>query len=199
MRSMLQKDRFLSRGSKRSEFFVTKVESVSSNSVDMLDIVIYKGPRHTAIGKIDVGMFVKATHQGTSLCHLSGHHPSIHIAWPSARLAYSKRICTSRPELRKAQCIFLSKLARDCPEHPMLGLLINRIRRQTHSTVSESRPSTFCSSWLVLPYHPCWRNAKIAWAINACVSFFVDPDINCYHPRISWANGGQHLWRTFSS
>ena len=113
-----------------ASFFVTKVESVSSNSVAMLDMAIYKGPRHTASGKLDVGMFAKATHQGTSLCHLSGQHPSIHIAWPAARVAHFKRICTSRAELRKAQCIFLSKLVRDCPEHPMLGLLISRIRGQ---------------------------------------------------------------------
>ena len=52
------------------------------------------------------------------------------------------------------------------------------------------------SSWLVLPFHPCWGQAKIARAIRAVNFLFLEcEDFSRFAPRISWCNGGKHLWR----
>lgn len=174
-----------------SECFIIKFENVSKTSVDMLDMVVFKGKRLAANGKLDTGAFVKVTHQGTSLSSRSGHHPNVHLAWPSSRMQHFSRICSSRVETRAAQVSFWNKLAADCPQHPMLDVLFDRSRGHS-STQAISGPA----SWLVLPYHPCWGQAKIARAIKAVAFLFrgFDDYSRCI-PRVSWCNGGKHLWR----
>ena len=93
--------------------------------------------------------------------------------------------------------VFL-KLAADCPEHPMLEYL---------DPQPDGRVRVFSgkSSWLVLPYHPCWRNASIAGAIEACKSSFTNVDgklpdfLEEFFPRISRWTGGVHLGRAVQS
>ena len=98
-----------------SECFLIKFETVSTSTVDMLDMVIFKGKRFAASGKLDTGAFVKTTHQGTSLSERSGHHPSVHVAWPESRMAHFTRICNSREGILSAQVAFFRKLVHDCP------------------------------------------------------------------------------------
>jgi hypothetical protein len=158
----------------------------------MLDMVIFKGKRFAASGKLDTGAFVKTTHQGTSLSERSGHHPSVHIAWPESRMAHFTRICSSREGVRSAQVAFFQKLLHDCPEHPMIEELCFKRHRSKDTVVAVSKPS----SWLVLPFHPCWGQAKIARAIKAVSFLFLEcEDFTRFVPRISWCNGGKHLWR----
>ena len=125
----------------------------------MLDMVIFKGKRFAASGRLDAGAYVKLTHQGTSLSERSGHHPSVHIAWPFSRMAHFSRICSSRASTRAAQVSFWNKLYSDCPQHPVLGALF---RSQDSTSHAFSGPS----SWMVLPYHPCWNQAKVAKKIS---------------------------------
>ena len=176
---------------KRAEFFVTKVDCVSRSSLDMLDMVVYKGNRFAASGKLDIGAFVKTSHQGTSLSHRSGHHPSVHMSWPSARMSHFYRICTNKHDRRIAQKAFVAKLMADDPQHPMLEVFGRDSRGGSFKSSEVVRPS----SWLVLPHHPCWQTAAIAAAIKACTHKFAAEYFG-YLPRISWKNGGTHLWRT---
>ena len=106
-----------------SEFFVIKIETISRVQIQMLDMVVFKGPRFAAVNKLDAGAHVKRTHQGSSLSHRSGHCPSVHMAWPLSRMQHFARICSSRVETRKAQDAFESKLMLECPEHPILKVL----------------------------------------------------------------------------
>ena len=164
----------------------------------MFDMVISKGTRFKACGKLDIGIFVKTSHQGTSLSHRSGHFPGVHSSWPLSRVKHFYRICTSREERRKAKHAFYLKLAKDCPEHPMLEYL-------SPEPTGRVRDFSGKSSWLVLPYHPCWRNASIAGTVEACKSLFADVDgtlpdfLEEFFPRVSWRNGGIHLWRAVQS
>ena len=134
----------------------------------MLDTVIYKGTRFQACGRLDVGVHIKAAHQGASLSHRSGHFPKVHTSWPTSRMQHFGRISTSRKDRRIAQHAFLCKIAADCTEHPMLKYL--SLVQSEHSSVH--KPFSGKSSWLVLPYHPCWRSAGIAGAVAAC-NFFL--------------------------
>ena len=155
-------------------------------------MVIFKGKRFAASGKLDTGAFVKVTHQGTSLSSRSGHHPSVHLAWPESRMTHFTRICSSRESVLGAQVAFFRKLLHDCPEHPMIEGLSRSHGRSKEAKVTISDPS----SWLVLPYHPCWGQAKIARAIKAVNFLFLEcEDFLRFAPRISWCNGGKHLWR----
>ena len=155
----------------------------------MLDTVIYKGTRFQACGKLGVGVHVKSSHQGTSLSHRSGHFPKVPTSWPASRMLHFSKICTSRHDRREAQNAFLRKLSTDCPEHPMLACL--GLVQTGPGNVQFSGKS----SWLVLPYNPCWRNAGVTKVITELKFVFADSWAE-FFPRISWKNGGRHLWIT---
>ena len=170
-------------------FFIIKADSISKDKIEMLDTVIYKGSRFQACGKLDVGIHVKSTHQGTSLSHRSAHFPKVHTSWPTSRMLDFSKICTNRHDKREAEQAFLRKLSTDCPEHPMvacLGLV---------QTGPSAIPISGKSSWLVLPYNPCWRNAGITKVLSE-LKFLFAGTWEQFFPRISWKNGGRHLWRT---
>ena len=93
----------------------------------------------------------------------------------------------------KAERNLIDKLNHDCPEHVVLDELNSHRRGQ--SRVSVAKSFSTAASWMILPFRPCWGQARIARAVQSCRSLFDNSGLSHYMPNVSWSNGGKHLWR----
>ena len=71
---------------RRSRCFTVISDPCSLDSVDFLDVTLFKGPRWRRTGILDHKVFVKPTSHWQPLSTSSAHHPMTHRAWPFAML-----------------------------------------------------------------------------------------------------------------
>ena len=171
--------RFLQGFKRHSRSYPLKVESVSSDEVQMLDMLISLGPD----GKFVTKPFVKPTSQRNFLSDRSYHHPNIHMCWPIGYLSRLRRISTHESDARRAQLQFLSELLAQCPSH------VARFAMQ--SSIFNPRASAKADfgrcSWLVLPYTRYWLSAGIGGFLReqAANGSKLMPNLNV---RLCWRN-----------
>ena len=160
----------------------------------MLDLKICADEHFRRTGLLTTDLFHKPTFQGSSLSERSGHPSGVHLSWPLARFQHFANLCNNTHNLRKAREFFVDKLRSDCPEHPALEIL-----DQPDTFRVRSKRIRTSNSWLVLPYHPLWRAARITSHNEIFSSIFFSAGIADEVPTISWKLGGRHLFRAIGS
>ena len=165
----------------KSEFFELKLETISSNSAVMLDMEVFKGLRWVKTRKLDVRLFKKPTSQWTPLSFLSAHAPGIHGAWPKAMIKRLRDRHTSKTEAENAVLKFREDLVGawgEIPVNTVLDDLKDMSNRKPHDTSFKNE------TWMVLPWCPLWRYARITSRIR-------EAEVSCgivNKTRVSWCN-----------
>ena len=162
----------------------------------MLDLHINKTNSSCGSSSFAVSVHVKSTAQGCTLSDRSMHLPSIHYTWPLARFRHFEQITTGVKIARAAQECFYRKLVSDCPQHMCIASLRDRLQGRSRSF--SKKAANPVGSWLVIPYHPAWHQARLGTEIRSICEDFGDVGLREFVPNISWSLGGIHLWRQFS-
>ena len=125
---------------------------------------------------------------------VSAHNPEVHVNWPASRIRSFYSLCTDTKEARKASEVFRQKIVSQVPHHVSLeGLLESR---RGPSTSAASKQS---SSWLVVPYHPCFDLGGMRQRLKSASSSFFKGELAFLAPRLSWSLGSKHLWRRITA
>ena len=164
----------------------------------MFDLVISKGARYQKHGLLDVGMHIKPSSQGKSLCSSSWHQPSIHRSWPVSRLLHFSRCVTGPREFLDASIRMLDKLVISSPHHPCVEYLCEAIVSGSHrqSGNGERVPSvsgTSLCSRIILPWHPCF--SKLQRALANTHRLFDEQGFPDLKPVIVCSLGGRSVLR----
>ena len=167
---------------------------IASDTIDVLDMTIFKGPRWRRTGLLDARPFSKPSHRGSILTSSSSHHPAQHKSWPLGRFIAFDALSSESFYARQSKKTFLQKLVFQDPAHPAVPILQSSLVHGNHSTRSKRENC----SWLVLPYHPALRsltalvrNIADKWRLIATLG--DRPSMECIAPRISWAHGSRYL------
>ena len=188
----LQRQKFLRGLRERARFFRIQVESITSESVDYLDLRIYKGTRFHKTGYLDHEVFVKPTSVWQPLRRSSFHPASVHDAWPAMMVQRYMRLCTDQHWAKTLIREFVRKM--EAYGNPMNHIKIVKPCSQFEppSPGSEFQRSRQCR--LILPYHPVWRKAGILGIITSLYSKWcsvMSEDVPL--PGIAWSLGNKHL------
>ena len=65
--------------------FVIKVEGITVDAMNVLDLCMYRGKRWQKTNVLDVKPFFKITNLGIPLDSTSSHRSSVHSTWPISR------------------------------------------------------------------------------------------------------------------
>ena len=129
--------------------------------MEMLDLIVHKGPRWQHTRRVDYHVRIRKSALCIILSDSSLHHPSIHRAWPKARVGTIVQRCSTKHAANIAVKEFVDKIANQNPMHAFLNSLI------AYGRDTRSRPSSNANaSWLVLPFHPVWYASGHSAAIN---------------------------------
>ena len=170
-------------------FFKIKVESVSSASVEFLDIRLIKGEGWKQCGILDFEVYRKTTSQWLPLSQTSMHNPFVHMCWPAALSKRNKMHCSSKRVARHVLCNFYDELCIGGNEGGASYAQVHTIPK---------RPQFFGSSdvsRLILPYDFVWEAARIPRVlagVNSRWGSMQDHPV-CYSVPLRWTLGGQHL------
>ena len=165
-----------------AQHFKLKRDKACKYSVDMLDCTLSKGGSLTggqwaSTGLLDISIFVKNTSQMVPLCSSSMHHPSLHMAWPSARLKHFYALCSGRKPYRYACNRFVDTMRYMLPLHPWL--LFHGQRR--------TRPGrSLGGSWLVIPYHVSMLACGFSNIIREACQYLPEA-FDASIPRVAWS------------
>lgn len=168
----------------RAKFFNVKVESVTVDSCDVLDITFHKGERWRHCGKLDYRVYTKPTSHWQPLAHSSGHPPATHSAWPRAMIQRYFALSSNSTVARLNSASFISALRHRCgPFADHFHALTTSIRPDGHSVNREralarrsSQVYDISFPWVIIPYRPQWLKARIAYLLNLVASrWFRDP------------------------
>jgi hypothetical protein len=94
--SMVERLNFMKEFRVRSSFFQIKIDSVSSDEVNMLDMRVFFGDRHRCLGFLDYHVVEKPTSIAKSLKPTSQHPWSVHRSWPQGLLNREFALSSSR-------------------------------------------------------------------------------------------------------
>ena len=133
----------------RSLVWKLEVESVSRQGCDFLDLDISKGARWRSTGLLDIGVHHKPTGLHQPLAPHSMHSLHAHHAWPKGLVARAKRLCNTKPLLRKELAYIKQLLSARCGTIYADQVLNN----------PKQLPRLPChdlSSRIVVPYHREW-------------------------------------------
>lgn len=173
-------------------FFRLKVESISRSSVEMLDIILYKGNRHRLYGILDHVVRIRTSALGIALSDTSCHPAGAHRTWPLARLRTIKLRCSDVQGSEAACNAFKNVLLSSCPSHVAFDPLC--VSQSVHS-------SSFCklSSWVVMPHHPVLEKCGIPALLRRVFERYevsltqADEYIDDLRARVAWSLGGASL------
>ena len=149
----------------------------------MLDLALKKGGEVTGsdwwrTGTLDVGIFVKDTCQKVPLCDSSCHYPSLHVAWPEARITHFRRLCSSLKLTKIAIERFVDMFQKDLPRHRWL-----ETREQTKNRSSLA----YTGTWLVIPFHFSLLSCRFSSVVTEMARFAAIHGIADLTPRIAWS------------
>ena len=160
----------------KSRFFKLKVEDISSTSIVMLDLVIYKGVRWQHTGFLDFRVHQKSSSLYTPLSTTSAHPAHVHIAWPRSMARRFKELCTNR----KIAHFLLRDFDRQCVSFNGISL------QELDCKPIAPRNNSCVVSHVVLPYFGEWEFARFRRALRQCGELSSQV-------RIAFKLGGRHL------
>ena len=144
---------------------------------------------------VDIGIHVKPSSQGKSLCSSSWHMPCIHQSWPSSRLVHYERCVTDTAFFSSATLALIQKLRISSPGHPSLASLVQAYLAGplggNGKLASKDRVNK--SSRLILPWHPCFSG--LGRRLCICLEDFTREGFPEFAPTIVFSNGGRNVAR----
>ena len=123
-----------------------KVDRISRQSAEMLDLIVHKGNGWLRHGTLDYHVRIRHSALGITLSDTSVHNMNVHMSWPRARVKCIRKRCSTIHAGNVAVTEFIDKMTNHCLSHVALKSLGS-------SLGSHSSPRKV-SSWLVLPFHP---------------------------------------------
>eukprot|EP00929_Paragymnodinium_shiwhaense_P119232 TRINITY_DN91113_c0_g1_i1.p1 TRINITY_DN91113_c0_g1~~TRINITY_DN91113_c0_g1_i1.p1 ORF type:complete len:291 (-),score=6.64 TRINITY_DN91113_c0_g1_i1:132-896(-) len=174
-----------------STCFELKVEGWSSSSTTMLDARIYLEASSTSSFRCMYAR--KPTSIWRPLGSTSMHPMRIHQQWPLHELDRVSRRCTRLTDRQRCMRVFLRRFLNSSPHHIAVKAMQAHIRGITQiAGFSTSRVRDIVKpSWLVVPFHFAWSNAKLSRRFNVQAT----SPRRTLQVRISWKLGGPHLYR----
>jgi hypothetical protein len=170
----------------RAAFFKIKVESVSTWSVTMLDVRLFKGRQWESTGVIDYTLHVKDTSVWVPLSAESAHPAHVHKSWPAGQIRRFRHLCSNSVDFETIVQSFYSQLQKsngiDCR-----GAFDDYIRRKKPKSSTDNR--------IVIPYNPVWKNAKLGAILEQCSRQFNGRVCT----GLSWSLGGRSVLDTVLS
>lgn len=178
-----------------------KVSCISADSIDFLDVTLFKGKQWRQSGILDSKPFVKPTRSDVYLSMLSMHPLSLHKAWPKGRCIHYEKVSSSVGDAKKAISDLCLALKKHEPDH--VAIDSSSLRLQHGRTVREKRLKT--GTFFVVPYHPeirrcginvvCSSYNKYLNMMSVCREFSYYSEMNV---EISYALGGNHFQTTLA-
>ena len=171
----------------KSSFFRLKVEEVSSVSLEVLDITIFRGPRWVRTGCLDYRSFKKPTSIHRPLSPHSCHAPGVHLAWPLAEVLRINKRSHSIAHRKAAVQTFRSTYM-SC-----FGFFPVQVPRPIHSQPKFGEHSL---PRVVIPFSWVWGHANFPSVFRAvCRDFGFLLEGSGFDPSIliAWALGHKHL------
>ncbi len=139
----------------RSKFFVVEMESSSDQSVVMMDVEIFKGPKFKKCNMLDHRVHVKDTSIWSPLSPTSSHPMNIHAAWPAGMVKRFKWLSSSNGDFELSKEMLLKRIHRD---RSCLDLMKN--------------PKSQFFSRMIMKFHPAWQSTPISGAIKEATREF---------------------------
>ena len=167
---------------RRSVEFKIKLDSISSSSVQMLDLEFFKGPIWRLSGRMDSRLFVKQTSVWKPLSVDSAHHVSVHMARPRGMVGRLFRRFSAISEARAYVRQFVARYKRvQCVEFGEINVA------KSSGPFRDGKPS-----WLVVPYRH--EGGDISNALRSvqfpkALASRVDQQL----ARVAWSSGSKHL------
>ena len=179
----------------RARFFSVKLESISTDSCDVLDVHFFKGERWRHSFKLDYKVYTKPTSHWQPLALSSGHHPSTHFAWPRAMISRYRHMSSHRSLADQDISVFLSSLSQRCGfnvcSHFHSSVLEPDSALRLHTRLSSSQDHDIVFPWVVIPYRPEWLKARLAKVLNtAAAKWFHRPQTIV----VGWRLADKHLY-----
>jgi hypothetical protein len=164
--------------------FTMKVESVSAISCVFLDLFLSKEGSFARSGRLDIKVHRKPTSLAQPL-RPSSHHPlGVHLSWPRAMLARSRRLCSRLEAFEEDREVMMN-----CWKQYEIWAEGGTAGRPL--AIRLPNPAPTCR--LVVPYHRCWQYAgllailkKFQPEVQRTLEMHVDLDV-------AWSLGYQHL------
>ena len=142
--SSLQFHRFFKILQSKCGVWKLKVESISLDSVDFLDLHVQKSKYNPC--RLEVGVFTKPTELRTALSPSSMHPISVHLAWPKGLAVRAARLCSTRwlneYEMQRLHSFFAASSGTQ-----YASAVLSEQVKATRSAHTHHR-----SSFIVLPY-----------------------------------------------
>ena len=171
---------FLNEFQRLAKPFEISIECMSRDSVDMLDVTLYKGARWRATGILDYKPYVKESSQWVPLSPESAHPPHVHTSWPVAQVRRLERRCSNRIQARESVSNFTCKLSACTGQ----GLFLNDPR--------PPKQRTQCYR-LVIPFAWEWHLARVPSLVRRLYSQWRARLPAARETKVSWRLGGTHL------
>ena len=89
--------------------FVLKLDAVSRDKVQMLDVDLFKGSRFSSRGVLDYRLFVKASSIWKPLSIESQHALSVHATWPLSEIGRINKLFWSKADAGQAVSVFRAR------------------------------------------------------------------------------------------
>lgn len=179
------------RGSASKAGYTLKVE-VRSNSVQYLNLCIYKGPRFRSSRVMDISIFQKPTRAPIKLSSASMHPRNVHMSWPVAVQKGFKTFCTGRADYISASSILIFELMLSDPTHPAIAALIDSHVGGDAATARTREPRV--GPWCAIPFHPCVQSV-VPRKFVLFHSVFTQAGLQEIAPQLTYKLGGRHLVR----
>jgi hypothetical protein len=163
-----------------------KVECMGQ-SIDFLDLSIYKPADFHSTGKLAFRPFVKPSGQRQYLAPSSAHPPSVHRAWPLAELGRMYARSSSMLNYASAKKHIIMKFACAMLD-PKLVEELQDWEPRPKARVVKGR-----TQWIVCKYHPC-----VAKILNSALNQYKFKWLELgYKPpfefKICWSRAGKNL------
>ena len=182
--------RFVARLQRVSRCFVVKLEDVQTESVNMLDLCLYKGKDFAMSGRLSYKLYIKPTNIWLPLSPLSGQAPNVHSSWPRSQESRLRKRFSDRFEGERAVNDFKSRMIAsfglECPDSGT-----------TFPTHHSARPQV--STRIILPYLPHWSLSRLPSVLSGVYerhNFWVgvdSKDANWSSVQVAWSLGAPHL------
>ena len=172
----------------RSTYYQVNMDSLSSNSINFLDVTLFKGPRWSHTRRLDYSMYTKPNNQWAPLLRTSCHPVFVHDEWPKSRVGTIRKRFSCKSAAQKRVEHFSNLLFK------LTGTSVDA--NHHHQASANTQKAVF--SRLILPWRPQWVKARLGKVVrgfscwkNSILQMSTDLDIT--NVGISWSLGGVHL------
>ena len=166
-------------------YFDVVFDSFARDSLQVLDLLFWKGERWSRTGFLDVRVYQKPTCNWIPLSRLSAHHPNVHNSWPSSMIKRFHALTSSKEEAQRVSSRFLASLEQGLCQAP------TKCTDRQYATTN-AQPYTR----MVLPFNVWFHNSPFFRSLRRVYDRWnlrFGQQGRCVRVGLAWRLGGTHL------